>query len=134
VTALIRQEGRPSNNAQYTSAGEGSVLLTRRINEPFKGKWTLPGGFVDAFEDPSEAIRRECLEETGLTIAVNRLRELLSGREHANGSDILIVYDARIIGGELKPGDDADRAEFFPLHSLPELAFQSTAKILHEIS
>ena len=42
------------------------VLLVRRVNEPYRGRWTLPAGFVDAGEDPRRAAERECLEETGL--------------------------------------------------------------------
>src|SRR5512137_1138130 len=44
------------------------VLLVQRSFDPQKGYWTLPSGFVDAGEDPIEAARRECLEETGLLI------------------------------------------------------------------
>ncbi len=120
VTALIRKENR--------------VLLVRRINTPAQGSWTLPGGFMDAFEEPAEAARRECLEETGLTVEVTGFCQLFSGREHEHGSDILLVFYAHIASGKLRPGDDADRAEFFPLDALPPLAFHSTEKILHELS
>jgi ADP-ribose pyrophosphatase YjhB (NUDIX family) len=120
VTALIRKEGK--------------VLLVRRVNQPAQGAWTLPGGFMDAFEVPEKAVQRECLEETGLTIEVDGLHKMFSGREHEHGSDILLVYDAHIISGELRSGDDADRAEFFMLDALPPLAFHSTEKILHELS
>ncbi len=47
---------------------DGQVLLTRRVNEPYRGCWTLPAGFVNAHEDPAEAAVRECLEETGYTV------------------------------------------------------------------
>ena len=39
---------------------EGKLLLARRVNEPHRGKWTLPGGFMDAMEDPLDAVQREC--------------------------------------------------------------------------
>lgn len=120
VTALIRKEGK--------------VLLVRRVNQPAQGSWTLPGGFMDAFEVPEQAIQRECLEETGLTIEVTAFHQIFSGREHDHGSDILLVYDAQIISGELRSGDDADRAEFFALDALPPLAFHSTEKILKNLS
>ena len=47
---------------------DGRVLLVRRVNEPYRGLWTLPAGFIDAGEDPAQAAERECLEETGLTV------------------------------------------------------------------
>jgi len=112
---------------------DAQVLLTRRINTPGQGRWTFPGGFVDAGEDPAMAAERECLEETGLTIRITNLIDVLSGQEHPRGSHILIVYLGEILSGELNPGDDADRAEFFLLDRLPPLAFQSTQEIINKI-
>ena len=109
---------------------EGKILLGQRSNEPFRGLWTLPAGFVDAGEDPVEAVVRECLEETGLQLRVTALLDLLAGQEHARGAHILIVYRGEILAGELKPGDDAEQAGFFAFQHLPPLAFESTQWIL----
>lgn len=106
------------------------VLLARRIYEPHRGKWTLPAGFVDAGEDPARAAERECLEETGLTVRVTTLEDVIAGQEHPRGSHILIVYRAEVTGGSLLAGDDAGEVAFFPRDGLPELAFQSTYRIL----
>jgi len=58
VAAIVLHEG-----------GEGQrVLLTLRAVEPFRGQWCLPGGHIDAGEDPADAVVREVLEETGLAI------------------------------------------------------------------
>jgi len=102
----------------------------RRLNEPYQGCWTLPAGFVDAGEDPAEAVVRELLEETGLQGRVISLHDIIAGQEHPRGAHILIVYRMELLSGNLKPGDDADRAGFFSLDALPPLAFQSTSKIL----
>ncbi len=110
---------------------DGKVLLTRRVNEPFKGFWTLPAGFVDACEDPARAAERECLEETGLVVQVNGLYKLVTGREHDAGADIVLVYKAQIVGGALKAGDDADEAGWFSLDDLPPLAFRATNETLN---
>lgn len=106
------------------------VLLGRRVNDPQRGLWTLPAGFIDAGEDPARAAVRECLEETGLQVEITGLHDVLSGQEHTRGSNILIVYRAQVISGILKAGDDVDQADFFPLTRLPELAFESTRRIL----
>ena len=109
---------------------EGRVLLVRRVNEPFRGMWTLPAGFVNGGEDPAEASARECLEETGLQVRVTRVLDVISGREHERGADFIIVYHAEVLGGELAPADDADAVDWFARDALPPLAFKATQKIL----
>lgn len=111
---------------------EQRVLLVQRKYDPHKGYWTLPSGFVDAGEDPMEAARRECLEETGLLIDDFKLLEVLFSQEHPRGASILIVYRAQIRSGMLKSGDDATQAAFYEINHLPALAFASTQKILEQ--
>ena len=106
------------------------VLLVRRSGEPFRGLWTLPAGFVNAGEDPAEAAARECLEETGLSVRVTRVFDIIAGKEHPRGADFVIVYEAEITGGEMKAADDADAAEWFDKSNLPSLAFRATQKVL----
>lgn len=105
---------------------EDQVLLVRRMNEPQRGLWSFPAGFMDAHEDPEQAAARECLEETGLEINHLRLLRVIGGREHPRGADILIVYTAKICGGHMQAGDDADQVQFFPRSQLPPLAFRAT--------
>jgi ADP-ribose pyrophosphatase YjhB (NUDIX family) len=109
---------------------EGRVLLVRRANEPFRGLWTLPAGFVDADEDPASAAARECLEETGLTVRVTRALEVIAGREHARGADFVIVYAAQVESGILQAADDADEVGWFERTDLPPLAFKATRLVL----
>ncbi|HPP62021.1 MAG TPA: NUDIX hydrolase [Anaerolineales bacterium] len=111
---------------------EGRVLLVRRVNEPFRGLWTLPAGFVDAEEDPARAAARECLEETGLVIRVTRTLEVVAGREHPRGADFVIVYAAEVESGVLHAADDADKAGWFEMSDLPPLAFLATKRILKQ--
>ncbi|MFZ2096578.1 MAG: NUDIX hydrolase [Anaerolineales bacterium] len=116
VAILIRKEDR--------------ILLVQRRYDPKKGHWTLPSGFVDAGEDPVEAAKRECLEETGLQIHNIKLLDVIFSQEHPRGASILIVYRAEIQSGRLIAGDDANQAGFFDLHDLPPLAFTSTQQIV----
>jgi ADP-ribose pyrophosphatase YjhB (NUDIX family) len=109
---------------------ERRVLLVRRVNEPFRGLWTLPAGFVNGGEDPAEAAERECLEETGLTVRVTRVYDIVSGREHPRGADFVIIYLAEALGGVMKADDDADAVEWFGKENLPPLAFRATQKVL----
>ena len=109
---------------------QGRVLLVRRVNEPFRGLWTLPAGFVDADEDPASAAARECLEETGLTVRVTRVIEVIAGREHERGADFIIIYAAQVESGTLLAADDADEAGWFERSNLPQLAFRATRLVL----
>ncbi len=109
---------------------DGRVLLVRRANEPFRGLWTLPAGFINGGEDPAEAAARECLEETGLSVNITRVLEVIAGREHERGADFIIVYFAEVISGELTPADDADAVAWFARNELPPLAFRATQKVL----
>jgi len=109
---------------------DGRVLLVRRVNEPFRGLWTLPAGFVDGGEDPAEAAERECLEETGLSVRVTRVFDIVAGREHPRGADFVIVYQAEVTGGEMAADDDADAVEWFDKNNLPPIAFRATQKVL----
>ena len=109
---------------------DGQVLFVRRANDPMRGLWTLPAGFVDADENPQRAAERECLEETGLVIQVTDLLDVIYGQEHPRGAHIIIAYRGKIISGQLQPGDDVDQVAFYRLDELPELAFETTHKIL----
>ena len=106
------------------------ILLVRRAVDPYRGKWTLPAGFVDAGEDPVKAIVRECLEETGLNVEVESLVDVIYGQEHTKGAHIVIVYRAKVLSGSLKSGDDVDRVKYFHLDKLPRTAFKATEKIV----
>jgi 8-oxo-dGTP diphosphatase len=109
---------------------DGRVLLVRRVNEPFRGMWTLPAGFVDADEDPARAAERECLEETGLTVRAVSVIDVIAGREHPRGADFVIVYRGEVVSGALQAADDADLAEWFTRDQLPSLAFRATVAVL----
>ena len=120
----------PKVAAGVVVEADGKVLLVRRSVEPETGKWTIPGGFVEADEDPAATARRECLEETGLMVQIQGLLDVLYGLEHPGGASIVILYRGRRESGSLSPGDDADRADFFGRDELPALAFEATRQAL----
>ncbi len=111
----------------------GRVLLVRRVNEPYRGMWTLPAGFVDSDEDPARAAERECLEETGLTVRATGVLDVIAGREHPRGADFVIVYRGEVISGNLQAADDADQVAWFDPAELPSLAFRATETVLRNM-
>jgi ADP-ribose pyrophosphatase YjhB (NUDIX family) len=97
---------------------------------PGQGLWTFPAGFVDFDEDPAQAAVRECREETGLEVELSGLLDLIAGREHERGADIVVVYRARLVGGRPRAADDVDQVAFFGPDELPPLAFGATRAAL----
>lgn len=107
---------------------EGKVLLVRRTMKPERGKWSIPAGFLDRDEDPERVAVREAREETGLHVEIEELVDVYyNPPSPEGGASVFILYRARLLGGELKAGDDADAAGFFSPDDLPDIAFDSTS-------
>ncbi len=102
----------------------GYVLLIRRGNEPFKGSYALPGGFVDVGERVEDGCRRELSEETGLHVGELRLIGVYSdpGRD-PRGHTCSVAYLARVGRAEVTAGDDAAAAEWVADWRREKLAF-----------
>lgn len=109
----------------------GQVLLIRRTMNPEIGKWSIPAGYIDHGEDPKAVAIRETKEETNLTVEIEDLIEVYHNPAEQGGATIFILYQARLLGGTPKAGDDADAVGFFSPDNLPEIAFQSTWDVIH---
>ncbi len=103
--------------------GDGVVLI-RRKNPPFQGRWAIPGGFVEVGETVEDAVVREAEEETGLKVKVEKLFGVYSdpGRD-PRGHTVSVVFLCKTVGGEMKASSDAIDVKKFDLSELPELAF-----------
>jgi len=116
---LVRQ-------AQPLGSDNLSVLLIERGREPFKGRYALPGGFVDYGEDIDDAVHREVEEETGLTgIPFRQFRTFGKPGRDPRGHTVSVVYVGVLLGEApaVAGGDDAAHAAWFPTSRLPDLAF-----------
>jgi len=112
---------------------KGSVVLVKRRYEPQAGLWGLPAGFMESGESPEETAIREAFEETGLRIEIDQLHGAYRGAGSGTGARVvLLVYRARITGGRLRAGDDAEEVGWFDLLDMPTLAFRSHKQALRE--
>ena len=101
-----------------------SVLLIVRASEPFKGCWAFPGGFMDMDENAEDCAKRELKEETGLEVGTMRqLGAFAEVNRDPRGRTVSVAYYAVIEKTEVKGSDDAAQARWFPIDSIPSLAF-----------
>jgi len=103
----------------------GDVVLLRRGIEPGRGAWAQPGGFLEVDETVAEAATRETLEETGLVVEPGELVGLYSRLEAAV---VVVVFEARIVGGEARTTPEALEVSPFAPRAIPwdEIAFKTT--------
>ena len=101
------------------------ILLIKRLNEPFKNCWALPGGFVDENEDLEKAARRELFEETNIeTDEMTQIGTFGKPYRDPRGHMISVAYQTNLIENQkVKAKDDAKDVKWFSINDLPELAF-----------
>ena len=112
---------------------DGQIVLVLRGENPGRGLWGLPAGFMEIDETVEAAAQRECLEETGLTVELDDLWGVWSyHHEYKQSSGVLVLYTARVIGGEPRGGSDSVQAKFFALDEIPveQLAFSTHREAL----
>ena len=111
---------------------ELQVLLIERGIEPFKGKWAFPGGFLNMDETAGEGAMRELKEETGLENAyIEQFNTYSEPGRDPRERVITIAHYALVRIQEVKGGDDAAKAQWFPIDEVPQLAFDHD-KILRD--
>jgi 8-oxo-dGTP diphosphatase len=109
------------------SEGKTQVLLVNRGKEPYKGKWAVPGGFINMDEELEDAVARELAEETGLTgVQLEQMRTFGKCGRDPRGRQISIAFTGIATKGQdkISAGDDAAKAKWFNIKELPtDLAF-----------
>jgi ADP-ribose pyrophosphatase YjhB (NUDIX family) len=105
------------------------ILLVREMSD---GLWTLPGGWADVGESPSEAAAREVLEESGYAVRITRVLAVIDKRKHPHPPDIYYIYklffEGEITGAGGGEGDgrETDGVGFFARDALPPLSLKRT--------
>lgn len=121
---------RPAVSADiaiFRNEGETiEILLIERKNEPFRGMWALPGGFLEIDETLEETAARELEEETGLNnIDLKQFRTFSNVARDPRTRVITTVFYGMVTfdKSDVRGGDDAEKAGWFAVDSLPPLGF-----------
>ena len=100
------------------------VLLCRRAIPPRIGYWTLPAGYMELHETTEESARREAFEEAYANIEIETLLAVYS---IPRLSQVQVIYRARLVDPEIRPGPESQEVGLFAWDDIPweELAFPS---------
>lgn len=104
---------------------EHTIMLTKRGIEPHKGKWSLPGGFVNSNETVEECAIREMKEETDLTIKIVAQLGPAFPDVYSEKQDptLNFMYVAQVVSGTPKPMDDVAALEWYAVDEIDMNAF-----------
>lgn len=124
---------RPLVGVGVVVIGPLGVLLIKRGKPPRPGSWSLPGGAQKLGETVHAAAQREVLEETGLKVEVQGLVDVVDSINPDDNGDIRYHYTlvdvvAHPIGGEIRPGGDADDAKWVSFEDLEAIELWSETR------
>ena len=118
---------------------DGEVLIVKRGAEPGLGRWSVPGGAVELGESIEDAIKRETVEETGLTVSPSKL----VGYHEYVGRDadrsirfhyVIVYWQCEYVEGEAEPSSDVDETEWVDFEELKGYDItDGTLKMLHRV-
>lgn len=127
VTKLLEdQEGDPTPKVDVRGVvfQDEAILLVRERADA--GRWTLPGGWADVGESPSEAVEREVFEESGFQVRTKKLLSLYDRDRQGHPPGLFHIYKlfflCELLGGEATESDETEGAAFFKENEIPELS------------
>ena len=126
---FIDQKGyaTPKIDVRAATIKEGKILL---VKEAADGKWSMPGGWADVGDKPSEVAERETMEESGFIVKAQKLIGVFDANRSGRPLELFhafkIIFLCEFIGGEATPSDETLDVGFFPLDDLPELSSNRT--------
>ena len=111
----------------------GRVLLVRRATEPLKGEWSVPGGVLELGEKLRDGVRREVLEETGLTVEPGEVVEVFDSifsdeKGRIQYHYVLVDFICRRISGEAQAASDVSELRWLSESELPALRLRQSVE------
>ena len=134
-----RYPTRPLVGVGVVIIKNGEILLVKRKKDPGKGLWSIPGGLVRLGEKLEDAAKREVEEETGLTVSIVKLIDVIDAIYKDQDGQIeyhyvLVDYLGEVVGGMLRPGSDVDEVKWFKLEEVHEVQVTpSFAKLFNKL-
>ncbi len=100
---------------------KNEVLL---VQEARDGLWSLPGGWIDLYDTPTSAAKKECLQEAGADIEIKRLVGIadLSNKNSSKNSEFVIVFEGRLLSLKKEHCHETTDVRFFALEDLPPMS------------
>ena len=125
------QYRNPSVGVCVMIVRDGKILLGRRSGRLFKGKWALPGGFMEFDEDFLTATRREAKEETGLDVEITSILNVATNYLTRDLHTLSIVCVASPVGGDEAPDDDISELRWVDMEGpFPPMAYEADEHII----
>lgn len=121
----------PKVDVRAVTFQDNQIMLVREISD--QGRWTLPGGWADVNDSPSQAVEREVLEETGYVVKAVKLLAVYDRRKHPHPPFIHHIYKffflCDIVGGSPQSSIETGEVAFFKADEIPEL---STGRVTYQ--
>lgn len=108
------------------------ILLIQRLNEPCKGDWALPGGYLNWGETPQDAVVRELFEETHKIATRVRFINIYGDPARHPSQAVNIAYLIVASKGRARKGDDAGDLKWFSINKLPPVLAFDHMQILRD--
>jgi ADP-ribose pyrophosphatase YjhB (NUDIX family) len=105
----------------YTVNNNNELLVIRRAHEPALNEWALPGGFLEAGEEPHEGCLRELMEETSLNGKIDRLIGIYHREVEMYGSLLVVAYRVIVADDTIAINHELFDAGFYPHHLIPDV-------------
>ena len=116
----------------YTLNNNNELLVVKRAHEPAINEWSLPGGFLEAGEDPHEGCLRELMEETSLKGEIDCLIGIYNLEVKHYGSVLVVAYKVRVSDDMIAINHELHDGGFFSLHRMPEIRIPLHIQIMRD--